>query len=400
MIRSPDKPSLLFFAINLGPHGGGSCVTAWTLQALRRDWEVTIFCASYPDFEGANRHFGTDLQAQEFKIWQLPFPLRHLDKLDPDPFSAQRLAWLMRFCHSRCHEFDVVVSTDDEIDFGRPGVQYTHYPHMERHLGMFRSFEDLTTGQKFKALLMGKLRPWLWISGIKLSRIRSNLMVTNSHWTARQINRIYDVEPVVLYPPVRWSGTRRDWVERKPCFVSLGRLSPDKRLMEVIDILERVRQRGFEVELEIIGNEDKVAGQAFIRQLRERIVQAGGWVRLHENVDRTTLEDIVSACRYGIHAMIDEHFGIAVAEMMRAGCIVFVPDSGGQVEIVGNERSLCYRSDADAVEKICAMLMDEKEQARLQSALDQRSDDFTEARFMEGMREIVADFASKTGSAA
>jgi glycosyltransferase involved in cell wall biosynthesis len=394
---SRDKPRLLFFAVNLGPYGGGSCVTAWALQALRRDWEVTIFCASYPDFDGVNKHFGTNLQKEDFSIWQLPFPLRHLDKLDPDPFSAQRLAWLMRFCQARCHQFDVVVSTDDEIDFGRPGVQYTHYPHMECHLSAFRSVENLTRGQKIKALLSGKLRPWLWISGIKLSRIRSNLMVTNSHWTARQINRIYGVEPVVLYPPVRWSGEKRDRADRKPSFISLGRLSPDKRLMEVIDIMERVRQRGFEIELEIIGNEDQVAGQTFIRRLRERIVQAGGWVRLHESIDRAELEAVVSGSRFGIHAMIDEHFGIAVAEMMRAGCIVFVPDNGGQVEIIGKEPGLCYRSDDDAVEKICALLTDETEQDRLQSALGQRADNFSESRFMDGMREIVTDFASKTG---
>jgi glycosyltransferase involved in cell wall biosynthesis len=390
-----EKKRLLFFAINIGPHGGGSCVTAWALEALRRDWHVTILCASYPDFEGANKHFGTDLGEEDFTIWQLPFPLRHLDKLDPDPFSAQRLAWLMRYCQSRCHEYDVVVSTDDEIDFGRPGVQYTHYPHMERHLQDFETLENLSRGKKFLGLLTGKVRPWLFISGIKLSRIRRNLMVTNSHWTARRINQVYGVDALVLYPPVLWSGASPDWAERKPAFVALGRLSPDKRLMELIAIIERVRERGFAVELEIIGNEDQVAGQAFIRQLEARIAQAGDWVHLHESINRQELEAVVSACRFGIHAMIDEHFGIAVAEMMRAGCVVFVPDNGGQVEIIGDEPGLRYGSDDDAVEKICKLLMDENEQSRLQSSLGLRSENFSETKFMAGMREVVADFASK-----
>jgi len=394
-----ERKRLLFFAINIGPHGGGSCVTAWALEALKQDWQVTILCASYPDFEGANKHFGTGLCEEDFTIWQLPFPLRHLDKLDPDPFSAQRLAWLMRFCQARCHVYDVVVSTDDEIDFGRPGVQYTHYPHMERHLQDFQTLEKLSPGQKFLGLLTGKVRPWLFISGIRLSRIRSNLMVTNSHWTARCINRIYGVDAEVLYPPVRWTGGNPGWSERKLAFVALGRLSPDKRLMEIIDILERVRERGFAVELEIIGNEDQVAGQAFIRQLETRMARAGHWVHLHESISRQQLEAVIAGCRFGIHAMIDEHFGIAVAELVRAGCIVFVPDNGGQVEIIGNEPGLRYGSDDDAVDKICRLLANEPEQSRLQSSLGQRAENFSEAKFMQGMREIVADFASKvTGS--
>jgi glycosyltransferase involved in cell wall biosynthesis len=319
--------------------------------------------------------------------------------LDPDPFSAQRLAWLMRSCQSRCNEYDVVVSTDDEIDFGRPGVQYTHYPHMERHLQDFRRLEGLSPGQKFLGLLTGKVRPWLFISGIRLSRLRRNRMVTNSHWTAHRIKQVYGVDAVVLYPPVLWSGAIPGWAERKPAFVALGRLSPDKRLMEMIDIIERVRERGFPVELEIIGNEDQVAGQAFIRQLETRIARAGDWVHLHDSISRPELETVISRCRFGLHAMIDEHFGIAVAEMMRAGCIVFVPDNGGQVEIIGNEPGLRYGSDDDAVEKICKLLMDEKEQLRLQSSLGHRSELFSELKFMEGMREVVADFASNPDQA-
>jgi glycosyltransferase involved in cell wall biosynthesis len=43
--------------------------------------------------------------------------------------------------------------------------------------------------------------------------------------------------------------------------------------------------------------------------------------------------------RYGIHGMLDEHFGMAPAELAAAGCIVFVPNDGGQVEIVDDDPS-------------------------------------------------------------
>ena len=38
-----------------------------------------------------------------------------------------------------------------------------------------------------------------------------------------------------------------------------------------------------------------------------------------------------------LHGMREEHFGMAPAEMARAGVIVWVPNGGGQMEIVGDE---------------------------------------------------------------
>jgi len=388
------KPRLLFLAADLSPCGGGSCVTAWTLQALKEHWAVTILCVVLPDFDGVNRHFGTCLCAEDFNFSRLPFPLRHADKFDRDPFSFQRHAWLMRFCRRKARKFEVVVSCEDEIDFGRPGVQYTHYPHLKRHLETLHAAENMSPGQKIKGFFAGTYRPWMLVSGISLAGIRSNLMVTNSHWTAQVLRDTYDVEPKVNYPPVRWTGDSRDWQKRRNSFAVLGRLSPIKRQLEIIDMLERVRSRGFEVDLEIIGDEDVVAGGQYIQKIRDRLEQTSGWARLHQSVSRSKLEELVSGCRFGIHAMLDEHFGIAVAELMRGGCIVFVNDSGGQVEIVGDQPGLRYRSDDDAVEKICRLLENESEQARLRQALRERSSLFSESAFMLGMQEIVSEFAA------
>ena len=55
--------------------------------------------------------------------------------------------------------------------------------------------------------------------------------------------------------------------------------------------------------------------------------------------------------------MKNEHFGIAVAEMMQAGCITFIHDSGGQTEIV-NLRELRYQTKEEAIEKIIQVLKD------------------------------------------
>ena len=63
----------------------------------------------------------------------------------------------------------------------------------------------------------------------------------------------------------------------------------------------------------------------------------------------------LTGCRYGIHGREGEAFGIGVAEMVKAGCITFAPAEGGPAEILAHQ-ALLYENDADAVEKISAVL--------------------------------------------
>jgi hypothetical protein len=90
--------------------------------------------------------------------------------------------------------------------------------------------------------------------------------------------------------------------------------------------------------------------------------------------------------------MREEHFGMAPAELARAGVIVWVPRGGGQMEIVGHEPALLYESDDDAVQKISATLASASEQQRLREKLASISEQFSTARFMEQVRTIVNEF--------
>ena len=62
--------------------------------------------------------------------------------------------------------------------------------------------------------------------------------------------------------------------------------------------------------------------------------------------------------------------------MVNAGCIVFVPNGGGQLEIV-DDAALVYNDDADAVDKIEAMLKSEAEQKRVRCRLAQNAARFS-----------------------
>ena len=96
--------------------------------------------------------------------------------------------------------------------------------------------------------------------------------------------------------------------------------------------------------------------------------------------------------RYGIHGMREEHFGMAPAELARAGVITWVPRGGGQSEIVAGEPALTYDTDEEAVQKITATLRSPDEQQRLHALVTAASERFSAAQFVNQVREIVNGF--------
>jgi hypothetical protein len=90
--------------------------------------------------------------------------------------------------------------------------------------------------------------------------------------------------------------------------------------------------------------------------------------------------------------MREEHFGMAPAEMARAGMIVWVPRGGGQVEIVGNQPALMYDTDDEAVEKISGALMSASAQQRLRDHLATVAVQFSATHFVQEIRDIVNHF--------
>ena len=97
--------------------------------------------------------------------------------------------------------------------------------------------------------------------------------------------------------------------------------------------------------------------------------------------------------KYGINGALDEHFGIAVAEMMKAGCIVFVPHRGGQTEIIDTPE-LIYQDVDDAVDKITRVLRDEVPRNELLKRLERQGDIFSTQTFCRSMQSTVSDFFS------
>jgi len=101
--------------------------------------------------------------------------------------------------------------------------------------------------------------------------------------------------------------------------------------------------------------------------------------------------DFIANHKFGISGRTNEPFGISVAEMAKAGCIVFVPDGGGQVEIVDGLQ-LVYRDESDATAKINKVLSSPEIQTKLQKYLLIQSQKFSTDNFQREIKKIVREF--------
>lgn len=379
---------------SLQPPGGGSGVAAWTLQALVGRHQVSVLSLQPVEVEPINRFFGTHLKPSDFESLVVPQAWRRLVDAIPLRLALLKTSLLMRYTRRVSHAYDVLLGMHNEIDHGRPGIQYVHYPTYLRP----RPAADLRWYHHPRAVLYAYYRLADRIANVSLDRMRRNLTLANSAWTAARIRELHGIEARVVYPPVVDPLPAPAWRDRKDGFLAVGRLSPEKTWERVLRILARVRTRHPAITLTLVGTWDRTT-RRYASWLLRLAASMGPWITVRSDLSRDDLRRLMVTTRYGVHGMDDEHFGMGVAEMVRAGMVVWVPASGGQVEIVGEEPALRFTTDADAVEKIARVLGNPVEQARLTTHLARQAERFSVDRFCREILAVVDEAALGAGRA-
>ena len=373
---------ILFVQPSIEPPGGGNAVAAWMIQALKDGHHITLLTWAPPDLDSVNWFFGTDLSGGDFNLRVVRTTLVRLAQLWPTPLQVLRDNILTQQARWVADRYDLVMTANYEDDLGRPGIQYVHFPRAWYQ-------RKSTSGNVWSRLIGAYYALSARLTGFCAARVRQNLTLVNSDYTGRIYRALYGVEPTTLWPPALSSFPEVAWNQRKDGFVCIGRISPEKRIERMIDIVARVRQAGAATHLHIAGTPQH---SAYTESIRRRVRASGDWVFLHENLPRVQLNSLLANHRYGIHAMEDEPFGMAVAEMVAAGCIPFVPAGGGQVEIVDRDERLVYGSVEEAVNKIIRTINDPQNQAVIRAFLATRKDLFSTGHFVQRVREVVEQF--------
>lgn len=330
--------------------GGGESVCFHILEALEDDYDVHLFALNQPNFDELNQAFGTNVNnvkvhTPDAVTTSLSILESGLQKIVGDSVGSVtglELGILSRRYQHEWEKFDLRISTHGELPLSVPAIQYLHHPFLNRWTSGGHFEIDSTVGKAFN---------WLCtrLSGARPDVVRQSQLLTNSTWSAEQIERIYSTQPKVLYPPIKVpdQGTV-PWVERENGFVSIGRVSPDKRTHIAIEIVDKLRAQGEDVHLHHVGPIN--VNESYTQRIRE-IANNRKWITLEGPVSRDQLYDLIRSHRWGIHTKPFEHFGMAVAELVAGGAVPLVPNSGGQTEIVNNNEDLLYNSSSDATQK-------------------------------------------------
>ncbi len=392
------KKRILIIVSNLEPPGGGEGLVAWIIEALKHDYRLTVLTWTPPDLEELNRFFGTDLCASDADFMVMNPLLRAVARNLPTRMARLRDQYLGKRSRRIADQFDAVLTGDNEGDVGPRGIQYIHFPKIRWNAAAGeRQWWSAPEGPWWSAPV---IRAYCAIAdrltGVSWERMRRNLTLVNSDFTGRSVRKLHGIEAITVYPPAIGEFPEVPWEQRKDGFVCIGCIVPWKRIELMIEILSAVRAAGAQVHLHVVGKGGSPGYMASIR----RLVQANAsWIHLHEDISRPELVELIAGHRYGIHAMHEEPFGMAVAELISGGCITFVPNSGGQVEIVGNDERLIYTSREDAVNKIIRAIREPDYQASLRSYVASRSQLFRSERFVSRIREVVGDYLRERAAA-
>jgi glycosyltransferase involved in cell wall biosynthesis len=375
---------------SMQPPGGGNGVAAWMLQALASDHDVTVLSWWPVEVAPINRFFGTALRDGDFATHVVSARWRRIPDGLPVPAALLRSSLLMRYTRRVIDDFDVIVGVHNETDYGRRGIQYVHYPTYLRP----RPAVDLRWYHRHSPLLSAYYAAADRLAGFSLERMKANLTLANSDWTAARIHGFLGIESTTLYPPVLAATPQTPWHERHRGFVAMGRISPEKDYERVMRILARVRAHAPDITLTIIGTWDAKTERYYqsLATLAASLDPDGTWITFRRDLPRAEVRSALTTTRYGIHGMREEHFGMAPAEMVRAGMIVWVPNGGGQVEIVGDAPRLRFATDDEAVDAILGIIDDPREEQRLREHLAVQGERFSTERFTTAVRNIVESF--------
>jgi glycosyltransferase involved in cell wall biosynthesis len=225
-------------------------------------------------------------------------------------------------------------------------------------------------------------------------------VVSNSAFTRGWVQRWWDHDSEVLYPPVRMHESR----DKEPIILSVGRFfgsgsGHSKKQLELVDAFRLLLDRGVEGwTLHLVGGCGE-ADQDYLESVR--LAAEGLPVVFHVDAPGEELEDLYARASVFWHAtglgedpeeapQRLEHFGIATVEAMSAGVVPVVIGIAGQLEIVEDGVNGCHFATLDElVATTAALVADDSRRQALSTAATERARNFSLDRFGERLEHLL-----------
>jgi glycosyltransferase involved in cell wall biosynthesis len=213
-----------------------------------------------------------------------------------------------------------------------------------------------------------------WAMPLFVRRARAVISVSES--TKQDLMRCYGVHPdkiTVIYEaaaphfrpasPEAVAAVRARYGLPEDFILAVGTIEPRKNLSRLLDAVQRLRQKGDDARLVMVGSKGWLY-EGFFRHLEE--LQLGDAVLLPGYVPDADLPAVYSAAKIFILPSLYEGFGLEVLEAMACGTAVVCSRTSSLPEVGGDAAHYFDPTDVEGMEEaIGAMWHDEALQAEM-----------------------------------
>ncbi len=225
-------------------------------------------------------------------------------------------------------EYDVVLSSCHSVSKGvitKPSTLHISYCHTPMRYA-WESWDLETRLKKFPRLLHGyirrkmeAIRVWDYCAAQRVDRY-----IANSTYTASQIQKYYERESHVIYPPVHTEKFKPTAHPANNFYLAVGRLIPYKKFDLIVAAANKLK-----LPLKVVGN-----GPEY-RKLRRL---AGPTVEVLGGARDDLLAQLYANCRALIFPQVEDA-GIVPLEAMSAGRPVIALNRGGSLDTMMDGRT-------------------------------------------------------------
>jgi len=175
---------------------------------------------------------------------------------------------------------------------------------------------------------------------------RSDLIITVSAFTARQVEQLLRVEPSrirVIHHGTRAASSPKSAIPKEPLILNVGAI---QRRKNVIRLVEAFEQLGAEWKLTLAGSfgfDSEAARERIERSPRREDIQVLGYVT------DSQLEELYQRASILAFPSLDEGFGMPVLDAMARGVPVLTSNVSAMPEVAGDAALLVDPSDVESI---------------------------------------------------
>ena len=229
---------------------------------------------------------------------------------------------------------------------------WCHEPSAFIHIKKWRQ----SINNPFKRMLSEILKPIFSVIDIKLMKLADKVFA-NSKFSQKQIERIYNIDSVVIYPGIDIEKYKPIPFSKKENYIlTVGRLTKFKNMDVLIKAFSKIKNK--KIKLKIVGDGEEK--ENLIQLIKKLSIDER--VELFHQISEKKLIELYQKAKIFVLCSKNEPFGMVPVEAMACGTPVIADNSGGVRETVMDKISgrLINMTVTSLVSTINNILFDEQ----------------------------------------